>query len=111
MDIKQMLYFKTIVDEGTISKAAIKLHMAQPPLSMQLKSLEEELGTGLLIRGRRHVTLTSAGRLFYRRACQMLALEELTLHEMKNVSQQEKLLIIFLPTILISVLLEHPLMD
>ena len=39
MDIKQMLYFKTIVDEGTISKAAIKLHMAQPLLSMQLKSL------------------------------------------------------------------------
>ena len=88
MDIKQMLYFKTIVDEGTISKAAIKLHMAQPPLSMQLKSLEEELGTGLLIRGRRHVTLASAGRLFYRRACQMLALEELTLHEMKNVSKE-----------------------
>lgn len=36
MDIRQMKYFKTIVEEGTISKAAKKLHMAQPPLSMQL---------------------------------------------------------------------------
>ena len=35
MDIKQMIYFKTIVEEGTISKAAKTLHMAQPPLSMQ----------------------------------------------------------------------------
>ena len=41
MDIRQMKYFKTIVEEGTISKAAKKLHMAQPPLSMQLKQLEE----------------------------------------------------------------------
>ena len=36
MDIKQMIYFKTIVEAGTISKAAQVLHMAQPPLSMQL---------------------------------------------------------------------------
>ena len=48
MDMKQMLYFKTIVEEGTISKAAKHLHMAQPPLSMQLKQLEEELGVQLL---------------------------------------------------------------
>ena len=34
MEIKQMIYFKTIVEEGTISKAAQVLHMAQPPLSM-----------------------------------------------------------------------------
>ena len=39
-----MIYFKTIVEEGTISKAAKTLHMAQPPLSIQLKQLEEELG-------------------------------------------------------------------
>ena len=48
MDIRQMKYFKTIVEEGTISKAAKKLHMAQPPLSIQLKHLEEELSLILL---------------------------------------------------------------
>ena len=39
MELKQMLYFKTIVEEGTISKAAQVLHIAQPPLSIQLKQL------------------------------------------------------------------------
>ncbi|MGX8679858.1 MAG: LysR family transcriptional regulator, partial [bacterium] len=60
MELKQIRYFKTIVDEGTISKAAATLHMAQPPLSMQLKTLEQELDCELLIRGRRKVTLTPA---------------------------------------------------
>ena len=64
MEIKQMIYFKTIVEEGTISKAAQVLHMAQPPLSMQLKQLEEELGVQLMKRGHRKVELTPAGRLF-----------------------------------------------
>ena len=43
MELKQMRYYKTIVEEGTISQAAKKLHMAQPPLSVQLKSIEQEL--------------------------------------------------------------------
>jgi len=88
MELKQMLYFKTIVDEGTISRAALTLHMAQPPLSMQLKSLEEEFGVPLLKRGGRQVTMTPAGSLLYKRCVQMLSLEELTVHEMHNVSQE-----------------------
>ena len=44
MDLKQLSYFVTVVDEGTISAAAKKLHMTQPPLSTQLKLLEEETG-------------------------------------------------------------------
>ena len=58
MELKQMRYYVTIVEEGTISQAAKKLNMAQPPLSVQLKSLEEELGVELVIRGRRKLTLT-----------------------------------------------------
>lgn len=84
MDMKQMLYFKTIVEEGTISKAAKHLHMAQPPLSMQLKQLEEELGVQLLKRGHRKIELTDAGRLFYKRSLQILNLSELTINEMKD---------------------------
>lgn len=83
-----MLYFKTIVEEGTISKAAKKLHMAQPPLSMQLKQLEEELDVQLLKRGHRKVELTEAGKLFYKRSLQILNLSELTIHELKD-SQNE----------------------
>ena len=68
MDIRQMKYFKTIVEEGTISKAAKKLHMAQPPLSMQLKQLEEELGCSLFLRnGRQDVVPTRQAEVLYNR--------------------------------------------
>ena len=43
MDVKQLEYFRAIVDAGTISGAARVLHMTQPPLSYQVKMLEEEL--------------------------------------------------------------------
>lgn len=88
MEIKQMLYFKTIVESGTISRAAQVLHMAQPPLSMQLKQLEEELGIQLLKRGHRKVELTPAGRLFYKRSLQMLSLSETTLHELHETQNE-----------------------
>ncbi|KXU46342.1 MAG: LysR family transcriptional regulator [Longibaculum muris] len=88
MDIKQMIYFKTIVEAGTISKAAQVLHMAQPPLSMQLKQLEDELGVQLLKRGHRKIELTKAGRLFYKRSLQIISLSEITLHEMKETQNE-----------------------
>ncbi|MBO6046379.1 MAG: LysR family transcriptional regulator [Erysipelotrichaceae bacterium] len=88
MELRQMNYFKTIVDEGTISKAARKLHMAQPPLSIQLKALEEEIGQPLLIRGHKSVKLTPAGRLFYKRCQQVLSLCELTISELEDLSTQ-----------------------
>lgn len=88
MEIKQMIYFKTIVEEGTISKAAKALHMAQPPLSMQLKQLEEELGVQLINRGHRKIELTQAGRLFYKRSLQMIALSEMIAHELKDTQHE-----------------------
>ena len=88
MDIKQMIYFKTIVEEGTISKAAQTLHMAQPPLSMQLKQLEEELGVTLLKRGHRKVELTQAGKIFYKRSLQMISLNEMTFHEIQDMQNE-----------------------
>ena len=87
MDIRQMKYFKTIVEEGTISKAAKKLHMAQPPLSMQLKQLEEELGVILLKRGNKQIELTEAGNRFYKRCLQILDLTEITKNELKQSYQ------------------------
>lgn len=68
MDLKQLNYYVTIVDEGSISAAAKKLHISQPPLSMQMKLLEQELGTVLFERGIRNITLTDAGELLYERA-------------------------------------------
>ena len=88
MELKQMRYYVTIVEEGTISQAAKKLNMAQPPLSVQLKSLEEELGVELVIRGRRKLTLTEAGKLFYKRCQQVLNLIDLSVNEMKDIKKQ-----------------------
>ena len=50
MEIRQLEYFRAIVDAGTISGAARELHMTQPPLSYQMKMLEEELQVPLFIR-------------------------------------------------------------
>ena len=61
MDLKDLQYFLAVAQAGTITGAAAKLCMAQPPLSRQMKELEEELGTTLFIRGKRHIRLTEEG--------------------------------------------------
>lgn len=88
MELKQMKYFKTIVEAGTISQAARVLHISQPPLSMQLKAIETELDTVLIERGHRHITLTPAGQLFYRRCNQILSLYDMTCLEVHNAATE-----------------------
>ena len=68
MELRQLEYFRAIVDAGTISGAARMLHMTQPPLSYQLKMLEEELQVPLLVRGTKKITLTEAGKTLYEQA-------------------------------------------
>ena len=65
MEIRQLEYFRAIVDAGTISGAARVLHMTQPPLSYQMKMLEEELQVSLFLRGTKKITLTDAGKTVY----------------------------------------------
>ena len=77
----------TWLREKGISKAAKKLHMAQPPLSMQLKQLEEELSVILLKRGNKQIELTEAGNRFYKRCLQILDLTEITKNELKQSYQ------------------------
>lgn len=87
MEIRQLLYFVTIVEEGTISAAGRKLHLSQPPLSMQIKQLEEELGTVLFERGARQITLTETGQSLYRYAKEILELEHTAREDVKNYAQ------------------------
>lgn len=84
MDIRQLKYFLTIAEEGQITSAAKKLQMAQPPLSQQLKQLEEELGVKLVDRGPRSVHLTSAGEILKNRAEQIVELTESTVKEIAD---------------------------
>ncbi|URZ16976.1 HTH-type transcriptional regulator CatM [Clostridium felsineum DSM 794] len=84
VDIKQLRYFYTIAEEGKITTAAKKLHIAQPPLSYQLKNLENELGVKLVERGSRSIKLTDAGLMLYNRAKQILNLTQTTIDELND---------------------------
>lgn len=78
MDIRVLRYFLAVAREQTISGAAEALHMTQPPLSKQLKELEEELGKPLFLRGKRRITLTREGMLLRKRAEEIIGLVEKT---------------------------------
>ena len=87
MDLRQLTYFLTIAEEGQITAAARRLHMAQPPLSQQIKSLETELGVTLFKREPRHMELTGAGELLADRARQILTLTDSTRREIEDWKQ------------------------
>ncbi|WP_249870776.1 LysR family transcriptional regulator [Oceanobacillus saliphilus] len=72
MEPKILSYVIMIANEKSFSKAALKLHIAQPSLSYQIIKLEKELGIDLFIRGRRGVQLTYAGKSFVKRAMEIL---------------------------------------
>ena len=84
MDIRVLQYFLTVAREESITRAAETLRMTQPPLSRQLKDLEDELGKKLLIRGSKKVTLTEDGMLLRKRAEEMIDLMEKTKAELTS---------------------------
>ena len=87
MDLKQLRYFMAIVEEQQITAAARRLHMAQPPLSNQMKMLEDEIGLQLFRRGPHHIELTEAGELLAARAAQLLDMAAMTKRELQDLKQ------------------------
>ena len=87
MDLRTLKYFITVAEELNITRAAEKLHMSQPPLSAQIKGLEEELDTVLFIRGKRRLKLTESGQMLYRRAKEILSLAEKTQSEIHSMGE------------------------
>jgi LysR family nitrogen assimilation transcriptional regulator len=72
MELRQLRYFVAIVDHGSLSRAALVLHVAQPALTQQLRQLEDELGVQLLHRSAQGVLSTDAGKVFYEHALAIL---------------------------------------
>lgn len=87
MDIRVLQYFLAVAREESITKAAERLRMTQPPLSRQLKDLEDELGKQLLIRGSKKVTLTEDGMLLRKRAEELVDLMEKTKAELTSSNE------------------------
>jgi len=84
MNLRRLKYFVKIVDIGSLTQAAEILHIAQPALSQQIATLEGEFHQQLLVRTKRGVTPTEAGRVLYRHAQVMLKQFELAQADVRN---------------------------
>lgn len=99
MDLRQLRYFLVVAEERSVTRAATRLHLTQPPLSAQLARLEHELGVELLVRHRRGVDLTDAGRHLVEHARRVLADVETAAESVRRVGhgRSGRLVLAFAP--------------
>lgn len=107
---KELLYIKTIAEEGNISVAAKKLFMTQPALSHCLRSLEREMGMPLFDRTSNGLTMTYAGQCYYEMAVSVLGIYNDYRQKLVDISQMRTGRICFGMTRYISRLLSHKLL-
>jgi DNA-binding transcriptional LysR family regulator len=87
MELRHLRYFVGVAEELSFTRAAQKLRVAQPALSRQIRQLEDEVGVTLLLRNRRGVRITEAGRAFLTEAQALLAQSE---HAIRTAQQAEQ---------------------
>ncbi|UBM23384.1 LysR family transcriptional regulator [Pseudomonas sp. p1(2021b)] len=89
MELRHLRYFLTVVKHLNFTRAAEELHMAQPPLSRQIRELEEEIGLALFERRARRVYLSPAGEVFADRARKILAATDLAVIDSQRAARGE----------------------
>ncbi len=87
MELRHLLSFLAVVREGNFTRAAARMHIAQPPLSRRIRELEESLGVQLFQRSTRHVSLTPAGESFKQRITEILMQLDRAVHECRLTHQ------------------------
>ncbi len=98
MELRHLRYFVAVAETENISRAAEQLNLSQPPLSRQIRDLEEELGVALLSRGAKSVHLTSAGWVFLEEARAVLRRADQAILAVRAASRQEELHIGYAPS-------------
>lgn len=104
MELRHLRYFVAVASHGSFNRAAEILHLTQPPLSRQVKDLEEELGVPLLVRGTNTVTLTEAGELFYEEAREVLARAEDAVRRVRGETGKEILRVGYTPSMITGII-------
>ena len=84
MNLQYYFNYVTIVEEGSLTAASRKLHIAQPALSNQIKAMEQKYGTRLFFRGARRLELTDAGMILYQQAKRMCEIEQAAKNEIAS---------------------------
>lgn len=88
MELRVLRYFLAVVQEGSITGAADRLHVTQPTLSRQLAQLEQELGVQLYERTTHGIELTAEGQLLGQRAAELVELADKTEEEIRHHSEE-----------------------
>lgn len=89
MEVRHLRYFIAVAEELHFTRAADRLHMAQPPLSQQIHQLESELGVQLFHRTKRQVALTAAGKIFLKQVYKILIDIEKTCESARRAQRGE----------------------